>query len=161
MRTPLIGHWVAWGALAALIALAGVAAATPVPMPAGGVERAEILPVAQATAGPATGGSGGFAINANGVTDYWSPTTPDVNFIVFVFPTTATTQDIRFTVLAPDGKRRIFTYTFKAQKLALMGNEYTFAAKGDYSKLGIYTAVVDAGGAEIGRVPVVVAGPVK
>jgi hypothetical protein len=123
-----------------------------------GPERVAIIPVATQKLDNATGGLGGYTITANGVTDYWSTVkSGTITFVAFVFPGASVTQDIGMTVYAPDGKTQVYTYTFKAQQMTVVGSWFTFPADGDYSLPGTYWAVVTANGQEIGRIPLILA----
>ena|SRR5438552_5552810 len=124
------------------------------------VERAAIIPLVNAYLGPAVNNLPGFSLYANGISDYWATASAaTVSFAVFVFPGRQVTQDIGFSVMPPEGQKPVYTYAFKSQKITPMGTWYSIAATGDFSKAGIYNAIVTADGQEIGRVPILFAAP--
>jgi hypothetical protein len=135
-----------------------IVSATAVRADTTSAEHAAILPVISQTLGNATGGYGGYTVTANGVTDYWSTVkSGTITLVVFVFPGAEVTQDITLTVYAPNGTTQVYAYTFKAQKIPVIGSWFTFPAEGDYSLPGNYSVVVTANGAEVGRIPLVLA----
>ena len=146
------GVWIAF----ALFAIAAWGA----PASAASQERASIIPLVNVYLGPAVNNLPGFSLYANGISDYWATSSSaTVSFAVFVFPGRAVTQDIGFVVLAPDGKTNVYTYAFKSQKIGENGNWYSIAAVGDFSKAGVYNAIVTADGQEIGRIPILFSAP--
>jgi hypothetical protein len=145
--------WAAGAALAALTFAVG-------PASAASIERASIFPVVNQFLGPAVNSIPGYSIYANGVSDFWQTSASQtVNFVAFVFPGKQVTQDITFTVLPPAGDTPVYTYTFKAQSIGVVGTWFTVGASGDYSKAGVYTVEVTADGAEIGSIPIVFTAP--
>lgn len=133
-----------------------------VAFPASGasVERAAIIPLTNAFVGPAVNSGAGYSMYANGISDYWSTaSSATVSIAIFVYPGRQVTQDIEFKMMPPDGANPVYAYTFKNQTINVVGSWYTVGAVGDYSKAGVYNAIVTANGEEIGRIPIVFTAP--
>ena len=145
--------------LAALFAALSIGIAV-VPAAGATVERASIIPLVNQFLGPAVNNIPGFSIYANGISGYWvASSSATVSFAVLVFPGRQVTQDIVFSVMPPDGKKPVYSNTFKSQSIGPVGTWFTVSAVGDYSVAGVYNAVVTADGTEIGRIPIVFTAP--
>jgi len=133
---------------------------TIVPAASATIERASIVPLVNQFLGPSVNNIPGFSIYANGISGYWAASpSATVSFAVFVFPGRQVTQDIGFSVMPPDGKKPVYSNTFKSQSIGPVGTWFTVSAVGDYSAAGVYEAIVTADGAEIGRIPIVFTSP--
>jgi hypothetical protein len=129
-------------------------------------ETAVILPTTSYTIGNslAFGSAGndsyGYALNANGITDYWATGKGQaVNFVFFVFPGQASvSQAVTFTITSPNGAT-VFSNTWPAAKIGYEGTWYAATAKGNYAATGRYMATVSADGSLIGTLPVYFAAP--
>jgi hypothetical protein len=147
--------------LAACLAAAAVALGTTQAQ-AASVERASIIPLVNQFIGGAVNSLPGYSLYANGISDYWATaSSATVSFAIFVFPGRQVTQDIGFSVLPPSGQTPVYSYTFKQQNILPIGTWYTVGAVGDFSKEGVYNAIVTANGQEIGRIPVVFTAPTR